>query len=285
MEASWHFVAKALTFYLGTVKLTGKEGGMKKHIRILLVDEHELVRHGLRHMLESEEDMEVVGDCANAEEAFSQMAGLSPDIVLMDIQMPAMNGIEATRYLKRNELDANADVIVLAECADYLVEALEAGAAGYLLKEMTRAELVQAIRQVYSNKHSSKERDGLVEEAVELVIPPPADAAQLLKFTCQLAEILHDGLASIICTVGSWDRGTTITIRPNSTTHSDLAIALAQIAEVEKVEEEPLTRGMFSGLPKKFNFLPRLGINPSKRLRVTLKETSMARQELATVSN
>ena len=104
---------------------------MNKNIRILLVDDNELVRHGLRHMLEPEENMEVVGDCSNAEEAFSKIARLCPDIVLMDIQMPGMNGIEALRSLKRNGLDYSGDVIMLADSLNYRVEALQAGAASY----------------------------------------------------------------------------------------------------------------------------------------------------------
>ena len=74
---------------------------MEEHIRILLVDDNELVRHGLRHMLEPEEDMKVVGDCASAEEVFSEMARLYPDIVLMDDQLPGMDGIEAIRHFKK----------------------------------------------------------------------------------------------------------------------------------------------------------------------------------------
>lgn len=75
---------------------------MKENIRVLLVDDRELVRRGLQSMLESEEDMGVVGDCATAEEAFSEIARLRPDIVLMDIRMPGMNGIEGSRHHERS---------------------------------------------------------------------------------------------------------------------------------------------------------------------------------------
>jgi len=234
-------------------------------------------------MLESEEDMEVVGDYASAEETLLEMVRLHPDIVLMDTRMPRTNVIEAIRNLKRSGLHSSSDVIILAESKDYRDEALEAGAASYLLKDITCVELTQAIRQVYRNRHSLKECSGLVEEAVELVIPPPADAAWLLRFMCHLEELLHDDLASIICTVGSWDRGTVITIVPHSATLSSLLITLANMPEVEKVEEEPLERGTFSSFTKKFRLLPSLGINPSKRIRVTLKETGMARQQLVTM--
>jgi len=233
-------------------------------------------------MLEAEEDMKVVGDYASAEEALTEMAKLHQDIVLMGTQMPGMSWIEATHNLKRNRLNTGA-VIILAESENYRAEALKAGAASYLLKDVTHVELVQTIRQVYRNTQTLKERDDLVEEVVELVVPPQANAAQLLKFMCQLAEILHEGFASIICAVGSWDRGTTITIQTHSTTPSDLLITLANMAEVEKVEEEPSARSAFSSFTKKFGLLPRSSTSPSKRMYVILKKTSPARQKLVTM--
>jgi len=246
---------------------------MNKTIRILLVGDHELVREGLRHMLKPEEDMEVVGDCANAEEAFSKMTRLQPDIVLMDVQMPGMNGIEATRSLKRNGLDYDSDVIMLAESVDYRAEALEAGAASYLLKDVTRAELAQTIREAYRSKQLLEGGDGFVEEAVELVVHPPGKAAQLLRFMSRVEEALGDIYASIMYTVGSWDWGTVITIRLQPATFSSLLDKLGNMPEVEKLGEEPLARDAFSSFPKKFRVLPRSSISPSKRIRVTLKES------------
>lgn len=264
-----------------TRKLRGKENEMNKAIRILVVDDHELVRYGLRRMLESEEDMEVVGDCANAEEAFSKVLRLHPNMVLMDAEMPGVNWIEATRSLKRNELDYGGDVIVLGDSVDYRDKALEAGAASYLLKNVTRQELAQAIREVYQNRHSLERHDGYVDEAVELVVPPPSDAACLLRFMCHLEEIFHDNFAAVIRTVGSWSGGTVITTLLGPTTPpSLLVLTLANMPEVEKVEEEPLARGTISSFPKNVGVLPWLSISPSERIRVTLKETSMARREL-----
>ncbi len=258
---------------------------MNNAIRIVIVDSRELVRHGLRHMLETEEDMQVVGDYTSAEEALVQMVRLRQDIVLMGTQMPRMNVIEATRSLKRSVPNQDGDVIILAESADYQVDALAAGAASCLLKDITRAELTQAIRQVYRNRHSVEEFASLMEEVVELVIPPPANAVWLLRFMCHMGEILHDDFASIICTVGSWDRDTVITIQPQPTTSASLPILLANIPEVEKVEEESLARGIFSSFPRKLGLLPMLGINLSKRIHITLKEPDMTRQELANVLN
>ena len=258
---------------------------MNKAVRIVLVDGYELFRHGLRYMLESEADMQVVGDYASAEEILFEMVRLRCDIVIMGTQMSGINWLEATRSLKRSGLYSGVDVIILAESGHYQAEALEAGAASYLLKDVTSVELTQAIRQAYRDRHSSKECAGLVEEAIELVIPPPANASQLLRFMSRLAETLQDGFASIICTVGSWDRGTIITIRPHAATSSSLVVTLAQIAEVEKVEEEPIAGGVFASFQQKLRFLPRLGINPGQRIRVILQETGIASQEPVTVLN
>jgi len=232
-------------------------------------------------MLEQEEDIEVVGDCANAEEVFSLLRMLSPDVVLMGAHMPGMSGIEATYRLKESGEYRDVNVIILAECADYRAEALKAGAAVYLLKDITSAELAQAIREVYWSKQSPENHGGFVEEAVELVVPPSANAAKLLSFMCQLEERLNDNhdYTSIMHTVGTWDWGTVITVSVRPTALSSLLDQLGNMPEVEKVEEEPLARGAFSSFPKKFGALPRLRISPSKRFRVTLKETDMARQD------
>src|SRR3990172_8553055 len=101
-------------------------------IRVLLVDDHQVVREGLRNMLELEDDIKVVGEAASFEEALPQVEALFPDIVLMDIKMPGIDGIEATRRLKEKKPDCNVVILTLYE--EYLPQALEAGAVGYLLK-------------------------------------------------------------------------------------------------------------------------------------------------------
>ena len=262
---------------------------MNKDIRIILVDDDEITRHSLRRMLEEEEDMEVAGDYASAEEAFSQGGMLSADIVLMDTWMPGMNGIEATRRLKRNGVDYDGDVIMLAESVNYQVEALEVGAASYLLKNITRVELAQVIRKVYWSKQSPEGCEGLVKEAVELVVPPPANAAQLLRFMCWLEERLNDNdnhnHASIAQTIGSWDWGAVITILVRPSALVNLLERLENMPEVERVDEEPVAKGVFSSFPKKFGAMWRSSIRSSKRIRVTLKETDTASQGLAAASS
>jgi len=123
------------------------EGRMEKDIRILLVDDHQVIREGLQHMLKQEEDMEVVGQSDNCEDTLNQVEIFSPNIILMDIKMPGVDGIELTRRIKERQPFCN--VIMLTLYDEYLAEAIEAGAVGYLLKDAKRAELTQAIRQVH----------------------------------------------------------------------------------------------------------------------------------------
>ena len=135
-------------------------------IRILVVDDHQVVREGLRHMLELEADIEVVGEASDAKEALTQVESLSPEIILMDIKMPGVDGIELTRQLKEKQPSCN--IIMLTLYDEYLTEAIEAGAVGYLLKDVKREELVRAIRAVHQGRsplNLSLSRDQLAELA------------------------------------------------------------------------------------------------------------------------
>ena len=115
-------------------------------IRILLVEDHQVVREGLRRMLQMEPDLQVVGEAAGGEEGLALLATLEPDIVIADIKMPGMDGIEFTRRAKQQSPTCN--VVVLTLYDEFLSTALEAGAVGYLRKDVRREELVQAVRSV-----------------------------------------------------------------------------------------------------------------------------------------
>lgn len=251
-------------------------------IRIVLIHSHELIRHGLRYTLESEEDMQVVGDYANADEASVEMTRVRGDITLMGTQTLGMSWIDAVRGLKGGGLHRAGNVIILADSLDYRDKALEAGATSYLLSDVTHEELVKTIRQVYRNRDAGKERGDLTVDVVELVVARPPNAANILRFMCQLSEIFDDDFGSIICTVGSWDRDSVITVRAQPASAPSLPVLLASMPEVEKVEEEPIAAGVFASFQQKIRLLPRPGINPSKRIHITLKETSMAGGQLDT---
>ncbi|KRC61380.1 LuxR family transcriptional regulator [Agromyces sp. Root81] len=118
-------------------------------IRVLVVDDQSLVRAGFRTILDSEDGMEVVGEAANGEEAIAAVAALAPDVVCMDVQMPGMDGLEATRRITADEASAAA-VLVLTTFnrEDYLFAALEAGASGFLLKNSSPEQLIEAVQVV-----------------------------------------------------------------------------------------------------------------------------------------
>ncbi len=122
-----------------------------KLIRVMLVDDQQLVREGLRRMLELDERIDVVGEAKSGEEAVVKAAELDPDIILMDVRMPGMGGIEATRQLKAKECKAN--IIILTVYEDkYLAQAAEAGAVGYLLKDIGREELSRSIKLAFEGQ-------------------------------------------------------------------------------------------------------------------------------------
>ncbi|MCL5962277.1 MAG: response regulator transcription factor [Chloroflexi bacterium] len=119
-------------------------------IKVLLVDDHPVLRVGLRTLLENEPDMEVVGEAGNGDEAVDLARRLCPDVVVMDIAMPGMNGLEATRRIRKLSCCDAIQVVVLTVHAQerYLFPVLQAGASGYVLKSAADTELVQAIRVV-----------------------------------------------------------------------------------------------------------------------------------------
>jgi DNA-binding NarL/FixJ family response regulator len=114
-------------------------------LRVLLVDDHMLVRAGLRSVLEGRPDIEVVGEAATGEEAVALAERLKPDVVLMDLDMPGNGGIEATRVLTQREVPPSVIVLTMYTENDRLVEALRAGARGYITKELAAPELIGAI--------------------------------------------------------------------------------------------------------------------------------------------
>jgi NarL family two-component system response regulator LiaR len=121
---------------------------MSETIRILVVDDHIVVRRGLIAMLETEPGMQIVGEAANGAEALEQARKLVPDVILMDLVMPVMDGIEATRQIKQEMPSVNILVLTSFSTNDKVIPSLNAGAIGYLLKDSTPAELVRAIQQV-----------------------------------------------------------------------------------------------------------------------------------------
>ncbi|MGC9332734.1 MAG: response regulator, partial [Anaerolineae bacterium] len=122
---------------------------MTPPIRVLLVDDHAILRKGIRALLSTESDIEVVGEASDGQEALARSAALQPDVILMDLVMPNMDGIEATRQVVGRQPDARVLVLTSFVADDKVFPAIKAGALGYILKDSGPNELVQAIRQVH----------------------------------------------------------------------------------------------------------------------------------------
>jgi DNA-binding NarL/FixJ family response regulator len=145
-------------------------------VRLLIADDHEIVRSGFRLMLESEPDLEVVGEASNGQEAVELCRRLMPDIVLMDVRMPKMDGLESTRAIKRQQPRIVVLMVTTYEDPDYLLRAIKAGAAGYLLKNVSSQQLANAIRRVLDGEAALNQ-----ELAIQLIqrfsseVSEPAD--------------------------------------------------------------------------------------------------------------
>lgn len=121
-------------------------------IRIVIADDHAVVREGTRTILEREEDMQVVGEAGDGEEAIKLIEKLKPDVAILDIAMPKFSGIEVTRRIKPRFPSTAILILSAYDNDEYIFALLEAGAAGYLLKDAHRREVVEAVRSVYSGE-------------------------------------------------------------------------------------------------------------------------------------
>jgi NarL family two-component system response regulator LiaR len=147
--------------------------------RVLIADDHDLVREGLRAVLAGEEDLEVVGEARDGQEALKMCRALKPELVLMDVRMPKSDGLEATRAIKEEMPQVSVVMVTMHENPDYLLEAIRAGAAGYILKDAEGERLVGAVRRTLNGESPLAQ-----ELAMQLLVriadetqedePPPA---------------------------------------------------------------------------------------------------------------
>ena len=160
-------------------------------IRVLVVDDHALVRAGFRLILEAEDDIEVVGEASDGADAVAAIGRLRPDVVLMDIQMPRMDGLDATRRIVEKAQDTRVVILTTFERDDYVFEALRAGASGFLLKNAPPDELVHAVRVVAGG--DALLAPSITRTVIEGFVRRPADPshlADLARLTEREREIL-----------------------------------------------------------------------------------------------
>lgn len=160
-------------------------------IRILLVDDQHIIRQGLKSMLESNADMQVVGEAENGQRAIEQISLLQPDLALMDIRMPIMDGVAATGAIVQQFPTVKVLVLTTFDDDDYVAQAMRLGAKGYLLKDTEPDELALAIRAVH--KGHTHLGPGLFEKALTSIAPPPSVEAppELAQLTPRELEVLR----------------------------------------------------------------------------------------------
>jgi len=163
-------------------------------MKILLADDHKVLRSGLRRILEEQTDLEVVGEAADGREAVELAGQLHPDIVVMDIGMPKMNGMEATRQIMQRNPKLNVLILSMYSDENYVVQTLRAGARGYLLKDSAEDELIDAVRTVNSGvpyfspriarmlvgDSMQRLRNECVDDTYELLTPREREVLQLI---------------------------------------------------------------------------------------------------------
>ncbi len=170
------------------------EDEQNEFIRVLVVDDHQVVREGLRRMLELENRIQVIGEAEGGEEAIAKAISLSPDVVTMDLKMPGMDGITATRQIKQVMPQINVLVVTLY-AEDFVRKAIEAGATGYILKDSDCEQLTKAIFQVHAGLcpiAPSLTRD-LVAEFAEL--SRNSRSSILTKRQTEVLSLITEGLS------------------------------------------------------------------------------------------
>jgi DNA-binding NarL/FixJ family response regulator len=161
-------------------------------IRVLLADDHHLVRTGFRVILETEDDIEVVGEAADGEQAVALAAGTNPDVVLMDVEMPGLDGLAATRLIAESGAGPAVLILTTFDRDDYLFAALQAGASGFLLKNGTPEALIDAVRVLA--RGDALLAPQITRRVIETFARPgattPRQAARLADLTPREHEVL-----------------------------------------------------------------------------------------------
>lgn len=158
-------------------------------IRLLLVDDHSVVRMGLAAVLELETDLAVVAEATNGVQAIEKYRAKRPDVVLMDVRMPVMGGVEATAALRKEWPEVRVLILTTSELDDDVQRAMDAGANGYLLKSVARGELVQAIRRVHAGER-------YIPEAIQRRLGELAQRKQLSGREIDVLDGMRRGLSN-----------------------------------------------------------------------------------------
>jgi DNA-binding NarL/FixJ family response regulator len=169
-------------------------------ITVFLADDHAVVRDGLRFLLEAQHDIKVVGDAANGRDAVRQVAQLCPDVVIVDIAMPDLNGIEATRQIRETRPSAQVIILSMHSTTEHVFRALQAGARGYLLKESAGVEVINAVRAVHDGRRylSEKISDQVIDDYVRQrdAVEAESPLARLSPREREVLQLVVEGKSS-----------------------------------------------------------------------------------------
>ncbi len=168
---------------------------MSALIRVLLVDDHPLVIDGIQARLEDEGGIEVVGRANNGQEAIEAAHNLKPDVVLMDISMPVMNGLEATKVLQQQMPETRVLILSMHDNREYMVQLIQSGAKGYILKDVSAAEMVSAVETVYrgGTYFSSSASQTLFSQFDQPQVAEPASTSVLTPRESMVLRLLAEG--------------------------------------------------------------------------------------------
>ena len=183
-------------------------------IRVILAEDHTVVRQGLRLLLEQSDDIEVIAEVENGREAVKKTEQLKPDIVLMDIRMPILNGIEATRQIKKRFPDVKVLILTMHTAEEYISQILHAGASGYLVKKSAHHELLSAIKAIQKgnsylsplvskkvvDKYLQKTKDHFEQDHYEKLTTREREVFQLIaegKSNKEIADLLFLSIKTV----------------------------------------------------------------------------------------
>lgn len=163
-------------------------------IRVMLVDDHDMVRRGLETLLDIHEDLVLAGEARDGEEAIQEFIRCRPDVILMDLRMPRMGGVEAIRAILDEDSAARIIALTSFKERDLVENALEAGATGYLLKNVSNNELAQAIRGVYAGESALAPEAARV--LIEAATAPPPPGHDLTARELEVLALVAEGLSN-----------------------------------------------------------------------------------------
>jgi len=182
-------------------------------ISVFIADDHTVVRDGLRLLIETQSDMKVVSEASNGREAARQVLRTNPDVVIMDLAMPELNGVEATRQIRQNCPATKVIILSMHSSSEHIFQALKAGAHGYLLKESAGMEVISAIRVVHSGKRylSEKIGDQMIDEYIHNreIVETGSPLSKLSTREREILQLVVEGKSSA-------DIGRTLFISPKT---------------------------------------------------------------------